>query len=62
MLAWLKAVGRYLKDRAFESSTWKDVGLAVAAGALLPAPWSYWAFGTTLASSLLKDWRLELPK
>jgi hypothetical protein len=40
------------------TATWKDVGLAVAAGALLPAPWSFYAAAASLAGSLLKDWKL----
>ena len=62
MFAWLNRVGAYLKDRAFEASTWKDVSLAVGAGAVLPPPWCYWMFAVTLAGALLKDWKLELPK
>ena len=62
MLAWLKSCALFFRNRALEVSTWKDVGVAIGAAAVLPAPWSYYMFAVSLAGALVKDWTLGQPK
>lgn len=46
---------QFLKGRLTERSTWLFWGASVGSVALLPAPWSYIAFGFSLVAGMIPD-------
>jgi hypothetical protein len=48
---------RYLKCRLKERSTWIDIGIAVSAAAMLPAPYSYLFIAIGVIGALVPDGR-----
>jgi hypothetical protein len=45
----------YIAERLEERSTWSDVIVAVAAAAVLPAPWSYVSIVVGVVKALVPD-------
>lgn len=45
----------YIAERLEERSTWSDVIIAVAAAAVLPAPWSYVSMVVGAVKALVPD-------